>query len=91
MLEDQMLVYINQSINEDVKVIKELKKVFYDLTEVYNEMGAFIEELETLKCSSNVIRSAILLNKIQRLSVEKVTHLLIMRLCGGKLVFGFSG
>nr|GFA58205.1 hypothetical protein [Tanacetum cinerariifolium] len=52
-----MLVYIDQSIAKDVKVIKELKKVFYDLAEVCNEMGTFIEELETLKCSSDVVRS----------------------------------
>ncbi|GJX26524.1 hypothetical protein Tco_0232820 [Tanacetum coccineum] len=74
----RLTVYIDQSIVKDVKVIKELKKVFSNLTQVCNEMGASIEELQKLKCSSNAVRSAFFLNDIQRWDVEKATRLFIM-------------
>ncbi|GJW07691.1 hypothetical protein Tco_1570114 [Tanacetum coccineum] len=72
-----MLVYIDQSIAKDVKVIKELKIVFYDLTKVCNEMGAFIVELETLKCSSDVIRSDLFLNDFNGVIWRRVLTLCI--------------
>ncbi|GJT11403.1 hypothetical protein Tco_0858445, partial [Tanacetum coccineum] len=45
-------------------VIKDLKKVFSDLTQVCNEMGASIEELQKLKFSADAMRSALFLNDI---------------------------
>ncbi|GJS22875.1 hypothetical protein Tco_0451507 [Tanacetum coccineum] len=54
--EDQMIMYIDQSIAEDVKTIKDLKKVLSDLVVVNTERRAFTEELERLKYSANAVR-----------------------------------
>ncbi|GJU12826.1 hypothetical protein Tco_1135222 [Tanacetum coccineum] len=70
MHKDHMLVY--------VKVIKELKKVLFDLTEVSNKRGAFIEELEKVKCLADIVRNVLFLNDNQRRDVEKAACLLIM-------------
>ncbi|GJR80480.1 hypothetical protein Tco_0151265 [Tanacetum coccineum] len=63
---------------EDVKLTKELKKVFSYLTEVYNKRETFIEELQRMKCSTAVVQSVAFLNDIQRRDMEKATQLLIM-------------
>ncbi|GJV33941.1 hypothetical protein Tco_1394341 [Tanacetum coccineum] len=71
---DQMRVYIDQSIAEDVKVINDVKvsndvkvingmnKVLLDLTKVNTQRRDFMEELEKLKCSMDAVRSVLFLN-----------------------------
>ncbi|GJY60537.1 hypothetical protein Tco_0461194 [Tanacetum coccineum] len=73
-----MLVYIDQPIAEGVKVIKQLKKVFLNITDIFYESGAFLEELEKLRCSADAMHSATFLHDIQRRDVKKATRLLLM-------------
>ncbi|GKB58258.1 hypothetical protein Tco_0914444 [Tanacetum coccineum] len=46
--------------------------------EVCHKRGAFIEELEKLRCSANAMQSATFLHDTERRDVEKVTRLLLM-------------
>ncbi|GJW98784.1 hypothetical protein Tco_0180592 [Tanacetum coccineum] len=73
-----MLVYIDQPIAEGVEVIKQMKKVFLNMTDIFYERGAFLEELEKLRCSADAMHSATFLHDIQRRDVEKSICLLLM-------------
>nr|GEV99460.1 hypothetical protein [Tanacetum cinerariifolium] len=77
MFKDQLLVCIDKLIDEDVKLIKELKMSFSNPTEVRNESGAFIEELEKLKWSTNAMHSVAFLNDFHGRDTEKATRLMV--------------
>ncbi|GJW26542.1 integrase, catalytic region, zinc finger, CCHC-type containing protein [Tanacetum coccineum] len=53
MLQDQMLVYIDILVDEDVKLTKDLKRIFSNLNHVCNERATFIKELKRLKWADN--------------------------------------
>ncbi|GJT21091.1 hypothetical protein Tco_0891028 [Tanacetum coccineum] len=78
LIKDQMLMYLDRVVAEDVKLAKQLKIICFDLTKNCNERGALIEELEKLKGLVDTPQSAAFLNDIQRRDVEKATSLLIM-------------